>query len=85
MSMHLTTFEGSVTEAIEKAIQNAIQDAQVEVKGGGGHFQISVRSPLFQGKSKIQSHRLVLSAIKHLMSGDQAPVHAIDSLQTAVP
>jgi acid stress-induced BolA-like protein IbaG/YrbA len=83
MSMHLTTFEGSVTQAIQDAIKSAIKDAEVEVTGGGGHFQISVRSPVFQGKSKIQSHRLVLGAIKHLMSGESAPVHAVDSLRTA--
>jgi acid stress-induced BolA-like protein IbaG/YrbA len=83
MSMHLTTFEGSVTQAIQDAIKGEIEDAEVEVTGGGGHFQISVRSPVFQGKTKIQSHRLVLGAIKHLMSGDNAPVHAVDSLRTA--
>ena len=85
MSIHLTTFEGSVTDAIEKAIKGAIDGAEVEVQGGGGHFTIAVRSQVFTGKSKLQSHRLVLSAIKHLMAGDNAPVHAVDSLKTSVP
>ena len=82
MSIHLTTFQGSVTEAVEKAIKNAIDDAEVEVQGQGGHFSIVVRSAMFNGKSKLASHRLVLSAIKHLMAGQDAPVHAVDSLQT---
>lgn len=82
MSVHLTTFEGSVTEAIRKAILAKISDAEVDVTGGGGHFRIVVRSTIFAGKSKLQSHRLVLSAIKDLMAGDSAPVHAVDSLET---
>lgn len=82
MSVHLTTFQGSVTDAIRKAIQAAIDDAEVEVTGSGGHFSIVVRSAVFTGKNKLQSHRLVLGAIKDLMAGDSAPVHAVDSLQT---
>lgn len=85
MAVHLTTFEGSVTEAIRKAILSTIEDAEVEVTGSGGHFSIVVRSAVFAGKNKLQSHRLVLGAIKHLMHGDSAPVHAVDSLQTVVP
>ncbi|MFZ6184907.1 hypothetical protein [Nannocystis pusilla] len=29
--------------------------------------------------------RLVYGAIAHLMAGDMAPVHAVDSLRTIVP
>ncbi|MEM9493862.1 MAG: BolA family protein [Myxococcota bacterium] len=85
MSVHLTTFEGSVTQAIEKAIKSKLSDAEVQVQGGGGHYTIAVQSAEFSGKSKLQSHRLVLGAIKHLMAGDQAPVHAVDSLTTKTP
>lgn len=85
MSIHLTTFEGSVTDAIERAIKNAIDDAEVDVTGGGGHFSIIVRSQIFAGKSKLHNHRVVLRSIKHLMAGDKAPVHAVDSLQTLPP
>lgn len=85
MAVHLTTFAGSVTDAIRKAILAQIADAEVDVTGSGGHFSIVVRSQVFAGKSKLQSHRLVLGAIKHLMAGDSAPVHAVDSLETSVP
>lgn len=78
----MTTFEGSVSEAIRKAIQSKIEDADVEVTGSGGHFSIVVRSAVFAGKGTLQRHRLVMSAIAPLMSGDSAPVHAVDSLQT---
>lgn len=84
MSTHLTTFEGSVTEAIREAIQDQIDGAEVEVSGAGGHFSIVVRSAAFAGMRTLQSHRMVLGAIAHLMSGDAAPVHAVDSLKTIV-
>ena len=74
-----------MTDAIEQAIKHAIPDARVEATGGGGHFNITVHSGEFAGKSKLQNHRAVLRAIKHLMAGDTAPVHAVDSLHTLLP
>ncbi len=85
MSEHPTDFKGSITDAIREAIVSAISDAEVEVSGGGGHFSIVVTSPIFEGKSRVASQRLVYSAITHLMAGDMAPVHAVDSLRTLTP
>ncbi len=85
MSHHPTDFQGSVTDAIREAIVGVITDAEVFVSGGGGHYSIEVHSPVFAGKSRVESQRLVYSAITHLMRGDMAPVHAVDSLRTVVP
>ena len=85
MSHHHTDFKGSVLDAIKDAIVAKIDDAEVEVNGGGGHFTISVVSNAFEGKNMLQSQRLVYSAITHLMAGDSAPVHAVDKLVTRVP
>ena len=85
MSHHHTTFQGSVPEAIEKAIKEKIEGADVSVRGGGGHFEIAVVSNVFAGKSTLEKHRLVLSAIAHLMKGDDAPVHAVDSIRATTP
>jgi acid stress-induced BolA-like protein IbaG/YrbA len=85
MGAHLTTFEGSVTDAIREAVEAAIEGADVKVGGGGGHFTVSVTSAAFDGKSMLQRHRMVLSSIKHLMAGDQAPVHAVDKVETLLP
>jgi acid stress-induced BolA-like protein IbaG/YrbA len=85
MSVHLTEFKGSVTEALAQAITKAIPDAKVEVNGAGGHFTIEVTSAVFAGKGMLESQRLVYSAITHLMSGANPPVHAVDSLKTLVP
>ena len=85
MSEHPTDFVGSVDQAIKDGITAKIPDAVVEVSGGGGHYTISVVSPVFGGKSMLESQRLVLGSIKHLINGDRAPVHAVDSLITRVP
>jgi acid stress-induced BolA-like protein IbaG/YrbA len=85
MGHHLTTFQGSVTDAVRDAIVAKIPDAKVVVEGGGGHFTIEVVSPVFEGKGMLASQRLVLGSIAHLMSGEMAPVHAVDSLKTRVP
>ena len=82
MGHHLTSFQGDVTEAVRLAVLDKIPDAVVAVQGAGGHFTIDVLSPVFEGKSRLESQRLVLSAIKHLMAGEAAPVHAVDSLVT---
>ncbi len=68
---------------IRRAIRAAISDAEVEVSGGGGgHYTIAVASSAFAGKSMLESHRLVYTAIAPLTKGDAAPVHAVDSLKT---
>jgi acid stress-induced BolA-like protein IbaG/YrbA len=85
MSSHPTNFQGSVVDALRDAIQQAIPESRATVSGGGGHFSIEVVSPAFAGKGMLESQRLVYSAIAHLMKGDMAPVHAVDSLKTRTP
>jgi acid stress-induced BolA-like protein IbaG/YrbA len=67
---------------IRTAIETAIDGSRVEVDGGQGHYTITVHASAFAGKSTVDSHRMVYSAIRHLMAGDSAPVHAVDSLRT---
>jgi acid stress-induced BolA-like protein IbaG/YrbA len=85
VSDHPTDFVGSIPDAITSAIKGKLPDASVEVGGGGGHYNIVVISTAFAGKSMLESQRLVLSAIKHLINGAAPPVHAVDSLVTKTP
>ncbi len=85
MSDHPTDFVGSIPEAVTQAIVGKIPDAKVAVDGGGGHFTIDVCSPVFEGMSRLNAQRLVLSAVAPLMKGDRAPVHAVDKLTTRTP
>jgi len=82
MSHHPTSFQGSITDAAKAAIEAAIPGAVAEVTGGGGHFQLVVTASAFAGKGMVDCHRMVLSSIAHLMQGDMAPIHAVDSLRT---
>ena len=45
----------------------------VDLKGDGAHFQISVESKLFEGKSLLQQHQMVYKAMGDAMKSD---VHA---------
>jgi acid stress-induced BolA-like protein IbaG/YrbA len=85
MSEHPTSFQGDIIAAIRTAIEEKVPDAKAEVTGGGGHFNIEVTSPVFAGKGTLDRQRLVYSAITHLMKGDMAPVHAVDTLKTKTP
>lgn len=85
MSNHPTDFIGSVEDAITSSVKDRIPDAVVAVSGGGGHYRIQVVSTVFAGKSALECQRLVLSAIKHLINGDNPPVHAVDELTTRTP
>ena len=41
---------------------------------GGGHYNLRVVSPLFEGKARIERHRLVYDALADLM---QREIHAL--------
>ena len=74
-----------ICQKVKAAIEPAIPDAQVSVDGAEGHFQIQVISEAFAGKRILEQQRMVYTAITPLMSGNDAPVHAVDQLVTRVP
>lgn len=75
----------SILEQVQQAIETAIPGSQATVRGGGGHFEIEVVSEQFAGLRLLAQQRLVLQAIKELMAGDAAPVHAVDRLVCRTP
>jgi len=70
---------------LRSAIEAAIPGSEVSVSGSGTHFEISVVSSAFEGKNTLARQRMVYAAITELMTGDQAPVHAIDRMETRTP
>ncbi|MEZ4290456.1 MAG: BolA/IbaG family iron-sulfur metabolism protein [Myxococcota bacterium] len=71
---------------IEAAIAGAMPGAQIEVRPQGpGHFEISVTDASFEGLSRVKQQQRVYGSIADLMSGANAPVHAIDRLECRVP
>ena len=69
---------------IERLIKASIPDAQVSIRdlaGDGDHYAATVLSEAFRGKSRVQQHQLVYTALKDQMGG---LLHAL-ALQTGVP
>lgn len=69
---------------IETLIKAALPDALVSVAdttGGGDHYQATVVSTAFHGKTLIERHRMVYAALGDLM---RAQIHAL-ALTTDTP
>ena len=69
---------------IETMIKQKLPDAQVtieDLRGDGDHYQATVVSSAFKGKSRVQQHQLVYEALQGNM-GTQ--LHAL-ALQTSAP
>ncbi len=79
--MKLGVINNNINDQLQAAVLEALPGADVVVQGNNGHFTLEVTHEAFAGKPPVAQQRLVLSAIKHLMAGDNAPVHAIDSLK----
>ncbi|NEQ30099.1 MAG: BolA family transcriptional regulator [Leptolyngbya sp. SIO4C5] len=72
-------------DQVESMIQTGLPDAQVQVQdltGGGDHYQVTVVSTAFEGRSLIQQHQLVYGALQQAMSSEA--IHAL-SLKTYTP
>ena len=68
---------------IEQLIKASLPDAQVEIidlAGDNNHFSAHVISSAFEGKSRIQQHKMVYDALEGRMGGI---LHAL-SLKTTV-
>ncbi len=86
MSLDLINPTQETAEKLRAAIAQALPGALIEVSPGTpGHYELKVVSETFEGKRTLQKQQLVYAAIAELMKGDNAPVHAIDRLQTLLP
>lgn len=68
-------------EELKKLIEAALPAAQVSVQGDGDHFEATVISEAFEGKSRVQQHQMVYGSLGDLMQG---AVHAL-ALRTFTP
>jgi acid stress-induced BolA-like protein IbaG/YrbA len=68
-------------EQIEQYIKSGLECELVEVTGDGQHFEAVIVSPAFRGKSRIQQHQLVYTALGERM---RAEIHAL-SMKTFTP
>ena len=71
-------------EEIERLIAGALPGAEVEVideTGSADHLRATVRASQFAGRSRIDQHRMVKSAVQERM--DDGSIHAL-SVKTEV-
>jgi len=71
-------------EDIKRRIEESIAGAQAEVEdytGGGDHFRATVTASAFEGRSRIEQHRLVYEVFGGEIGG---AIHAL-SLKTQTP
>lgn len=74
----ITAIENLLTEQLSPTLleieDNSAEHAGHKAAGGAGHFTVHIASPLFEGKSLIQKHRLVYDAVDSLMESE---IHAL--------
>ena len=64
-------------ENIEELIKQSIPDAKViieDLRGDGDHYSATVSSKLFDGKSKIDQHKMVYESLQGKMGNE---LHAL--------
>ena len=74
---------GMKVEEIRSLILKSIPDAKIDIKdlaGDDNHYAATIKSKIFEGKSKVQQHKLVYDALEGKMGG---VLHAL-SLTTIV-
>jgi len=62
---------------IKKLITNSIPDATIEIKdlvGDSNHYSAKITSKIFNGKSKIEQHKLVYNSLQGKMGNE---LHAL--------
>jgi len=72
---------------IEALIRAKLPDAKIEIRdlaGDGNHYAATVVAEEFRGLNRVQQQRLVNQALKSLLDGANAPLHAL-ALQTSAP
>jgi len=67
----LSVLNPDSVELIDDSEQHAGHEG---ARGGGGHFQLIIVSPLFEGKSTQARHRMVHSALGDMMKRE---IHAL--------
>lgn len=72
---------------IESLLKDAFPGAKIEIQdlaGDDNHFAATIVAEEFRGKNRVQQQRMVNQALKSLLEGPNAPLHAL-ALQTSAP
>ena len=70
---------------IETLLRESFPNAEIQVGGSDGvHMSAMVVDESFRGKNRVQQQRMVNAALKEILEGQNAPLHAL-ALTTKVP
>ena len=64
-------------EEIEKLIKESIPDAEIiiqDLAGDNNHYSATIKSKIFNGKTKIEQHKIVYKSLKGKMGNE---LHAL--------
>jgi len=64
-------------DEIEKLIKESIPDAEVVIQdlaGDNNHYSVKIKSKIFNGKTKIEQHKIVYKSLKGKMGNE---LHAL--------
>ncbi len=67
---------------IQARIERSIPGTKAQVEGADAHFSAVVVSGAFEGKSRVEQHRMIYDLFKHEM--ENQTIHAL-ALQTRTP
>ena len=62
------------SEEIKNLIKEAIPDAEIiiqDLAGDENHYSATIKSKIFNGKSKIEQHKMVYKSLKGKMGNEQ--------------
>jgi acid stress-induced BolA-like protein IbaG/YrbA len=75
-----------VAAELVRRIEAALPGARARVTAESpGHFSVEVVAEAFAGQPSVRRQQAVYAAIRELMAGDDAPVHAVDRMVTRTP
>ena len=66
-----------LADDVVKLIESGIPDSRVEIedlRGDGDHYAVCVTSPAFEGKSRIEQHKMVQAAMGGMLGNE---LHAL--------
>jgi len=70
-------------DEVKNLIKQALPDAEISIKdlaGDENHYSATIKSKIFNGKSKIEQHKLVYKALKGKM-GNELHALALNTLE----
>lgn len=71
-------------KTIENMILETFPDAKIQIedlRGDGDHYSAHIVSAAFEGKTRVEQHRMVQAALKNMLGGE---LHAL-AIQTSTP